>query len=497
MQRVAFTHGVASGDPTTDGIVLWVRAVADDGRPVTVEHQVEDATTGEIVAFGQSTTDPGRDHTTQVIVDGLAAGTPHRYRFRSGDAVSVTGRFVTLPEDPDQISFAAVSCARYNVGYFTAYRHLAEQEGLSFVLHLGDYIYESGPLQMQVTPGDCQLPGRRSDPEHACCTLDDYRRRYRQYRSDPDLQAVHAAHAFIVGIDDHELADNAWCDGAPCHDEDESGPWEERVHAAMTAWEEWIPSRRRPAHGDDLNHSFDIGSLVRIASTESRTRRTNPELEGEDRAQLGNDQLAWLESLSTGCPTQWFVLASASVLAPLWDERFSGSALDALRWIKIANPDGPGPNMDRWNGYEHERTRVIDALEASPSAAVVLSGDVHVALSIDILSPSGLVAVDWTTSSITSQNLDDKCGWDRRTLTLECEREIRSMLSHLRFCNLDDHGYIVVELTRKAAACNWWFTDSVRTPDADVFCGHRERIEHCELLQGDPGSERRLQDSRG
>lgn len=460
---IAFTHGVASGDPTDDGAVLWTRLL-DDARPtdpVPATCRVA-GPDGMVIREVPVCADPSHDHTVHVVVDGLEPGTRYTYWFEANGVASREGRFRTLPSTASSVSFAVVSCAKYNAGHFNAYGRIAARDDLCFVLHLGDCIYEAVNL-----PPKSQTPGanigRDFDPLHECRTLADYRTRFAQYRSDPDLQDLHAAHAIVPTIDDHELADNAWTGGAEEHRDAEHGPWSERVRAAMTAWEEWMPTRCRPATGGaPIHRSVRIGSLATIALVETRLGRSDPaEPDPAKRTQLGADQLAWLRRVAADADTDWLVLAVPSTLVSLLSERHAPDAVAALVTLKIACADGTGAHPDLWDAYPVERDRIVDALASSPARALVLSGDVHVSIVADIRRDGRAVATEWTVPSVTSQNLDDKMQWGCRTLSLRAERALCRSLDHLRYCNFDDHGYLVVRLEEAGVRGEWWHVGTV------------------------------------
>lgn len=479
---MTFTHGVASGDPTTDGIVLWTKVDRTDGREQALRCSVVRADESDDAPLEVLTSaDVERGHTVRVEVQGLEPGTAYRYFFDADGDRSPVGSFRTLPEDPSVIRFAVVSCAKFNAGYFNVYRYLASRTDLDFVLHAGDYIYEAAN-----TPPSSQTPGadigRPFEPLDECRTLDDYRQRYAQYRRDPDLQALHARHAVVATLDDHELADNAWEHGAQEHRDDEHGPWSERVGTALRAWEEWIPSRRLPAtRGDAIHHAFEIGSLATLVLLETRLHRSAPDAPSVERTQLGPEQEAWLRSSTGDAGSDWLVVVSPSAMAPLWSERLDDRARDALATLKIADPEVAGPFFDGWDAYADERARVLGYVGASRAAGLVLSGDVHVALASDLRLDGRTIAREWTTASVTSQNLDDKKRWVRRTHSLQVEASILGSLDHVRYCNLDDHGCMVVELSHDRARCEWWFVDTVLHQSAETHLGRCDDVDRASL----------------
>lgn len=205
--RVIFGHGVASGDPLSDRVVIWTRVTTDEQSVAVGWVLARDVALEDVVASGETHAHADCDHTVHVDVSGLEPATSYHYAFTAGDETSAAGRTRTLPAgDVERVRFAMCSCAKFNAGFFNAYARISEHDGLDFLLHLGDYIYEEAD-----TPPKGQTPGadikRPFDPLHECQTLEDYRRRYAQHRSDPDVQRLHCALAVIATLDDHELAD--------------------------------------------------------------------------------------------------------------------------------------------------------------------------------------------------------------------------------------------------------------------------------------------------
>jgi alkaline phosphatase D len=455
-----FSHGVASGDPSTDRVVIWTRVRTADGRPVSLDWTLaRDPELTDVVARGKAEATAETDHTAQVDVDGLKPNTHYWYVFESGGERSTVGRTRTLPADPDHIRFAAVSCAKYNAGFFNGYARIAEHADLNFVLHLGDYIYE-----MAQKPPANQTPGadigRPFDPLNECVTLTDYRTRYSQYRADPDTQALHHAHPLIATLDDHELADGAWRDGSDNHDPQRDGPWEVRRQAAFQTRREWIPQRLPdPAQPDRTWRSVSLGGLAELFLIDTRSRRDKPEAgllaADPDRTQLGHDQRAWLFDGLKASTARWQLLANSSVLGQTWAPNSPPALHEGLRWLKLNGADG-GPDADQWDGYPVERALLLEHLRERD--AIVLSGDVHVALAIELDEKR---TPEFVTASLTSQNLDDKTGWGYRTGSVEVEKDLVAALNDIIWCDLDDHGYMVVDVTSERVQVEYWFVDTV------------------------------------
>ena len=265
-----FTHSVASGDPLQDRVVLWTRAVPEQGDRITVQWQVsEDQNFRRMVQSGEATTDASRAHTVKVDVRGLEPGQRYFYRFLAGDQTSPTGITRTLPEGPvDEVRFAIFSCSNFGWGFFNAYAHAAQRGDLDFALHLGDYIYEYD--NRTYSSPDMVGAGRSVSPDAELLNLDDYRQRYASYRSDPDLQEVHRVLPFIVVWDDHESANDAFRTGAENHNDGE-GEWERRLSDATQAYFEWMPIRPLEADaGGRLYRSFELGDLATLAMLDTR-----------------------------------------------------------------------------------------------------------------------------------------------------------------------------------------------------------------------------------
>ena len=271
---VSFDHGVASGDPLNDRVVIWTRATPaeDVADPIQVSWVVAwDPELQWVARSGDVTVDADSDYIAKIDVDRLAAGTTYYFGFRVGDQASPTGRTKTMPaENVDSLKIAVLSCSNYPAGFFNVYRTMAEIEDLDLAIHLGDYIYEYGADGYGSDVGN--RIGRINVPAHELLTLEDYRQRYALYRTDPDLQALHAHVPMIAIWDDHETANNSWTHGAQNHSEDGSeGDWDDRKAAFTRAYHEWLPIRTpNPDNKDVIQRSFQAGSLASIMMVEGR-----------------------------------------------------------------------------------------------------------------------------------------------------------------------------------------------------------------------------------
>jgi alkaline phosphatase D len=273
-----FTHGVASGDPLSDKVILWTRVIPGSGNHSEVEAiwQVAlDADFTQVVSSGVATSSKTNDYTLKVDASGLPPNGSFFYRFIVAGKSSPIGRTKTLPlGSVDQYKIGVASCSNYPQGYFNAYKHMAESD-LDLVLHLGDYIYEYADGRYANRVALEQL-GRNVQPPNEILSIEDYRMRYGLYRTDPDLMAVHHRHPFICVWDDHELTNNTWKGGAENHNEGE-GDFDQRMRAARQAYHEWLPIRTT-SHGGQaaIYRSFQIGDLADLHMLDTR-------LHGRDR----------------------------------------------------------------------------------------------------------------------------------------------------------------------------------------------------------------------
>jgi alkaline phosphatase D len=399
-----FTLGVASGDPEPDGVVLWTRLAPDPlhggGMPrerVEVEWRVaEDERMSRVVARGRTVAPPDLAHSVHVEVRGLRPGRWYWYRFKAGVHESTIGRTRTAPErrgPADRLRFAFASCQQYEVGYYTAYQHMAEED-LDLVIHLGDYIYESGPASGR--------PRTHNSPEPF--TLEDYRNRHSLYKLDPDLQRAHALFPWLITWDDHEV-DNNYA-SAISQDNAPRAEFLEKRANAYQAYYEHMPLRKAQLpKGSSLTlyRRIAFGDLAEFSMLDTRQYRSDQPCQDGTRI---NCALA-------ADPSQ-------TILGPEQERWFLGGlARSRARWNIVGNQVpigavdravGPevGLSMDKWDGYQVARDRVVRFLhERRISNPVVITGDVHANWAVDVKldwkdQKSPVVASEFVGTSITS-----------------------------------------------------------------------------------------------
>ncbi len=471
-----FQHGVASGDPLQDRVILWTRLTGPTSDDIQLSWGVAtDPDFNDVVSSGTGLACAEDDHTVRVDAAGLRPGQRYFYRFHALGQISPIGRTRTLPlNDAAHVRFAQASCAKYNAGYFNAYARIAaraQQDDLDFVLHLGDYIYESADV-----PPAGQTPGagigRSFEPLHECKTLADYRARYNQYHRDPDVQRMHASLPVVSTVNEHEIADRAWRGGAHDHNEARDGLWAERLKAALRARREWLPVRiPDPADPLRIHRAVHLGRLADLYILDACTQRDEPapppRLHDPDRSALGITQRKWLFGEFEQSSAAWRIVATPSLLGPAWKKDLPESARLPLIKMNLIAANGQGPDYDQWDGYPAERYLLMRKMrDHKLRNFLVLSGDAHVSLArelrMDALNPASKpVAVECANASVTSQNFDDQMKWAPRKQSIQHEQELLHFFPEMKYLDLDSHGYNIIDVTPERIQVEWWNVEAV------------------------------------
>lgn len=498
-----FTHGVASGDPLGEAVIIWTRFVTADAGPGRIGWEVaEDESFATLVASGTVEVRPARDFCVKVDVGGLKPGRHYVYRFISAKGDSVTGLTRTAPDKGvASLSFAQLSCANLAFGYFHAYRDALSRPDLDLCVHLGDYIYEY--RRGKYPAAKDAVPERVLEPETEIVSPSDYHRRYARYRDDPDLQELHRTKPWIVIWDDHEFADDAWRDGAENHDPLTQGTWAARRAAAIAAYFDWLPIRHASRDGISIYRRFDWGGLATLIALDTRIvgRSKQPdydvfkpytdkddaalaaavesfrkrEMADPSRTMLGKAQEAWLggelrRSKAAGVPWQIILqqVLVGSVSSPpemskfLPDDASEGSkAFMALRTRLVTQ--GLPFVVDNWNGYPMARARLLAALQANANNALVLAGDSHNAWANDLPGDGRLAGVEIGCTSVSSPGIEAVLN---RAEPGAREAVLTGFNEGLSWCDNANRGYTLVTVTPEAAVANYIATGSVRTRDA-------------------------------
>ncbi|HIQ35937.1 MULTISPECIES: alkaline phosphatase D family protein [Acinetobacter] len=515
--QVNFEHGVASGDPLQDRVILWTRLTPNEASArLQVTWQIaKDQEFKQIIKTDKVTTSASQDFTVKVDATGLIPDQSYFYRFIFGDKISPVGQTKTLPTTTTKVSFAVCSCSNYPAGYFYVYREMAKQN-VDVVIHLGDYIYEYGADGYATE--DAEKLGRTLpvDNNKEIIKLDDYRKRYALYRKDKDLQAAHHRHPFIVIWDDHELANDTWKDGAENHQENE-GSFLDRKLAALQAYFEWMPIRPVDDQHVKIYRQFDFGNLVQLTMLDTRIIARDEQLDyanyltatGLDitkfqadltnpaRTLMGFEQRDWLLGKLQQSTATWNVLGQQILMAKMFipaelllslAEITSGNpSADTLAKmnmqitelvtlkVRLQNNDPTlteqekarvlttAPyNLDAWDGYFTEREILYGTLAQLKKKIVVLAGDTHNAWSSNLYSKDGAyVGVELATSSVSSPGLEKYLNIPLAQLQ-QFEFAFKTLIDELNYCNLNQRGYLVVQFDNAQVQSQWNFVDSIK-----------------------------------
>ncbi|MFD9522769.1 alkaline phosphatase D family protein [Streptomyces sp. NPDC059979] len=476
-----FLHGVASGDPLPDGVLLWTRVTPTSeavpgsglGPAVQVGWEVaSDQAFSRIVAGGTVTASAATDHTVKVDVRGLQPQTPYWYRFTAGSAVSPAGRTLTTPGHDvttSGVRFGVVSCANWESGYFSAYRHLAARTDLHAVLHLGDYIYE---YQTGGYP-EAKYVVRQHEPKHEIVSLADYRARHGKYKTDTDLQALHRAHPVIAIWDDHEFADDTWSGGADNHTPGTEGEWAARAAAAKQAYFEWMPVRTSIA--GTVYRRLRFGTLADLHLLDLRSFRSQQVKTGSgsvddpERTITGRAQLDWLKSGLAGSNATWKLVGTSVMISPVAFASLPAHLLKPLAKLLGLPEGGIAVNVDQWDGYTDDRKELLGHLkDRNVKNTVFLTGDIHMAWANEVpvkmatYPSSGTTATEFVVTSVTSDNLDDILHVPADTASLVAESAVKAANWHVKWLDMDAHGYGVLDVTAERSQMDYYVVSDKR-----------------------------------
>ncbi|OJJ18836.1 hypothetical protein BKI52_25020 [marine bacterium AO1-C] len=552
-----FYHGVASGDPLSDRVILWTRVTPDTHGSIQVVWQIAtDPKMQNVVNSGTLTTDEAKDYTVKVDATGLQPATTYYYHFSALGKNSLVGRTRTAPTtNVSNLRFAVVSCSNYQNGYFNAYGNIAERNDIDAVIHLGDYIYEYATGEF----GYSDEIGRGHQPSNEIITLQDYRIRYSYYRLDPKLRRLHQQLPFVTVWDDHEFANDAFKNGAENHQSNE-GSWDKRKSNAFKAYFEWMPVRTNTLQTNRIYRKISYGNLVDLIMLDTRiegrdeqaggglfrkstakkleararelarsrttaqdklttllrefmpymvnisnsnerndkaltkdefefviatlvkwvkARKENAEIKttpefaqlrslllkaqkdnpnqqartAEERSMLGKTQLAWLKQQLSSSKAQWKLLGNQVMFFP-----FNG--------IDI---------KDTWDGYQDERGEIIDyVMDRNIKNVVVLTGDIHTTFAADVPTSQWGYAffgtrysamVEFVTPSVTSSNFDEfvDLGIIGDFANFVASGLLDVLNPHLKERNLNDHGYMVIDVNSSRVQADWYYMNDIKT----------------------------------
>jgi alkaline phosphatase D len=514
-QSISFAHGVASGDPLSDRVILWTRITAAAGADdMDVGWSVaEDSEFTKVVASGTARAGAAGDYTVKVDATGLAANRGYYYRFRCQGVTSPVGRTKTLPTGAvASARFAVFSCSNYPAGYFNVYGDASKFDDIDVGLHLGDYIYEyaaSGYASQTAA-----TLNRVSQPANEIITLTDYRRRYQQYRTDPDLQAVHARIPFIAVWDDHELSNDTWRDGAENHNPLTEGLWAARRMMAIQAYHEWMPIRQPDAaRPDRIYRSFDFGNLLSLHMLDTRVIGRDKQLAfasyvGADksfnsaaftadvsnptRQLMGAEQTTWLQNQMAKSTATWQVLGQQVLMARMMlpapmvlgtvgyptyfgiaEKVRSGVALNATEQQQLAAPTVPY-NLDAWDGYGAARETVLTMAKTLNKNLVVLAGDTHNAWASDLADINGqAVGVEFGVPAVTSPGFET---YFPTAAPATVAGGMEQLIGPLQYAETSLRGFVVLTVTPTETRAEYRYVDTIQSKTYKASVGKTLRM---------------------
>lgn len=495
----AFMHGVASGDPLEDSVIIWTRVtVSEDAVPgsgkgdkAQVKWEVAtDRNFQNIASQGTVTATAESDHTVKVDAKGLKPAKDYFYRFIWDGKTSPVGKTHTAPAATahlEEYKLAVASCANWECGYFGSYRGMAQQAeagNIDVVVFLGDYIYEYATGEYAGKSG----VSRPHVPTNEIVTLKDYRERYGRYRTDKNLQAAHAAAPWVVVWDDHESANDSWREGAENHTEGKEDTWGRRVSHAEQAYLEWLPSRAtRPSAGGHIYRSYRFGDLINLTMMDLRSYRDEPQsaLSRENgaagRTMLGSEQFQWVTEQVNQNETAWNVLGNSVMISPMEighlpattkDNRLANQVLD-----DFTQSTGIVANSDQWDGYRAERAKLLKVLSQTTPHTLVLTGDIHSEWAHSLQHKGNEIGCEMVCSSISAPNVDEIVTTYTKTYTPEDNRithlvegvmySSNPWVNHVDF---DSHGFGIATVSKNQVEMRFYRVSDVEDPGATVRC---------------------------
>lgn len=522
-QGQGFNEGVGSFDPSQDKIIFWTRytpAMQEQSAPMILLDVAKDRDFNNVFVSQSVQVDTNSDNTVFVDVSGLTSNTKYYYRFRNENTkvVSVTGETKTLPAagETTEVRMAVISCANYEAGLFNVYEAVAESDA-DFVVHLGDYIYEYETGKY----GTNASLNRKHQPTSEIISVDDYRQRYRQYRSDEQLQKAHQLKPFICVWDDHEVANDAYTDGAENHQTTE-GDFNTRKMSAIQVWHEYLPCR--VTDNAKIYRNFEIGDFVNLIMLDTRIIGRNKQLnynnfltpaglntsefvaawQNPQRTMLGHEQKTWLISKINGSSSKWQVLGNqvlmGKMLIPaeqllLTSQIASGSTdpalfaqysklLTDLVAIKARLLQGDPTltaaekarvqtvlpyNLDAWDGYPAEREIIYGA--ASGKKLISVAGDTHNAWYSVLLNNKGNKAgVEFATASVTSPGFEAIFGNNPQVLA-GFEQANTLLIDELEYLDASRRGYVMAIFTAAEAKAEWRYVNTITSSGTATITG--------------------------
>ena len=500
-----FNHGVASGDPLSDQVILWTRVTPEQPGPIEVILEVSSSSDFNNIAFTKSLkTSSLTDYTVKYdfsIQDIFQSGEIFYYRFKAGAAISESGKTKTLALNITKVKIGVFSCSNFPAGFFNAYQAAAEKNDLDLWLHLGDYLYEY-PMGGYATSNAKKL-GRVPSPLHEIITLADYRERHAQYKLDHGSKALHSNAPIIAVWDDHEFSNDTWKKGAKNHAIDGSeGDFYARRSAAIKAYHEWMPIREQQ-NKRKIFREFKIGKLIQLLMLDTRQYERDKQIQPKDylsdsgfnqasfysdlnsldRKLLGKEQLAWIEEKMTAEDFKWTVIGQQVLMTKLKFPDLSKMLKKEdvptflkpyLKFLGLGIPS----NLDAWDGYPAERNKFYRLMQKLNKNFISLAGDTHNSWVANLTNDEGTkVGIELGAPSVTSPGITDVLKIDKK----EFVEEIVDINPELDWMDPSQRGYLSLDFSEDELIATFNFIKELEKIDPSISSAHGFKVQQDKL----------------
>ena len=500
-----FNHGVASGDPLSDQVILWTRVTPEQPGPIEVILEVSSSSDFNNIAFTKSLkTSSLTDYTVKYdfsIQDIFQSGEIFYYRFKAGTAISESGKTKTLALNINKVKIGVFSCSNFPAGFFNAYQAAAEKNDLDLWLHLGDYLYEY-PMGGYATSNAKKL-GRVPSPLHEIITLADYRERHAQYKLDHGSKALHSNAPIIAVWDDHEFSNDTWKKGAKNHAIDGSeGDFYARRSAAIKAYHEWMPIREQQ-NKRKIFREFKIGKLIQLLMLDTRQYERDKQIQPKDylsdsgfneasfysdlnsldRKLLGKEQLAWIEEKMTAEDFKWTVMGQQVLMTKLKFPDLSKMLKKEdvptflkpyLKFLGLGIPS----NLDAWDGYPAERNKFYRLMQKLNKNFISLAGDTHNSWVANLTNDEGTkVGIELGAPSVTSPGITDVLKIDKKGFV----EEIVDINPELDWMDPSQRGYLSLDFSEDELIATFNFIKELEKIDPSISSAHGFKVQQDKL----------------
>ncbi|MDC1150268.1 alkaline phosphatase D family protein [Gammaproteobacteria bacterium] len=483
-EKILFNHGVASGDPTNTNVIIWTRISKISNTSVNVNWEISDNKNfKKIISSGKTKASAHKDFTIKVDarIPEKYNGSQIFYRFVCNNYFSPVGSTITLPIDnPDLFNIAFCSCSNYPAGFFNAYKEMAKNKDIDLVLHLGDYLYEYDK-DGYASENSNEL-NRVSIPSDEIISLNDYRLRHAQYKTDQDLQLLHKNKPMIVVWDDHEFTNDTWKSGAQNHSRDEGNFLSRKINA-LKAYYEWMPIRES-GNKTNIWRSFEVGNLFQLLMLDTRLISRDKQLDINDfytdgvfdyesykkalkkpRKLLGNKQFSWIKN-TLDKKYKWSIFGQQILIGPQYLpdalKKIDKSLIPEYMhiYLQLAGKKLPW-NTDQWDGYPKEREKFYKIIQNSQSN-IILAGDTHSSWLSNLYdAKENFIGIEIGAPSISSPNGVDLFG----DYANQIDNQYLDENDNLIYTNSSFKGYALLSLNKESARVVYKYVSTVKSVD--------------------------------